>query len=466
MAEVQGLQSNSFAATLPPPPPPSGNAGGPAAGTDPFFEPVGNQWIARNGSQPVAQWIGGLSRNDVGLSTLDRWQAGSTAEATARQIETQLRAEIAPPTGGPLAGATLLDAITAPFDDVKVGYAMGQVAAGIEARIAADPDVPSANAAALATELRNRGAALSLGAAREATTQPGHYAFDGACYSSADALARAVTAERLNPTRTSVSAYTPEMARRDQQAAMDRAVLGQSSPLGMTWGQTAYMYARGTGASLEGQQRAYAAGTAGDALLGIGGAFVGVGAARGGLRLPGGQAAPSFRPTSTAPRTEPLPAPPGTVPVYLGRASNLSAGLGQVQGTYTGLVSAGTAGPLPSNLAGTFAGGRYDVVRLSQDTILYRAGTADKPLGQFFSLREPQGVLQTRMDQAVLPRWPDGGSSPLDTAFAVRIPAGTEVYVGRISAQGGIYGGGTDQILVRQPWTIDGVQVVGARPIR
>jgi hypothetical protein len=349
---------------------------------------------------------------------------------------------------------------------VKVGYAMGQAAAGIEARIAASPDVPSANAAALATELRNRGAAFSLGVAREATTQPGHYSFNGTCYLSADALARAVVAERLDPSRPSVSAYTPEMQQRDRQAALDRAVLGQPAPLGMTWGQTAYMYARGSGANLDQQQRAYALGTTGDALVGVGGAFAGVGAARGGLRLPGGQAAPSFAPASTTPRTEPLPATPGTIPVYLARASTISTSLGRVQGTYTGLVSASTAGPLPSNLAGTFAGGRYDVVRLTQDTILYRAGTADKPLGQFFSLREPQGVLQTRIDQAVLPRWPDGGTSPLDTAFAVRIPAGTEVYVGRIAAQGGIYGGGTDQILVRQPWAIDGVQVMGARPIR
>lgn len=67
----------------------------------------------------------------------------------------------------------------------------------------------------------------------------------------------------------------------------------------------------------------------------------------------------------------------------LSRASSLSSGLGEVRGTYTGLVNVGEAGPLRNNLAETFAGGRYDVVRLREDTILYRAGTADQPLGQF-----------------------------------------------------------------------------------
>lgn len=150
----------------------------------------------------------------------------------------------------------------------------------------------------------------------------------------------------------------------------------------------------------------------------------------------------------------------------MSRASSLSSGLGEVRGTYTGLVNVGEAGPLQGNLAETFAGGRYDVVRLGEDTVLYRAGTADQPLGQFFSRTKPQGVLQTRIDKAVPPVWPNGATSPLDTAFAVKIPAGTEVYVGRIGSQGGLYAGGADQIVVVKPWTINGVKVVGAKPIR
>lgn len=457
MAEVSGPRLGQS------PPPDAGPRA--AEARDAFFEPIGQQWLSRTGDQPVTDWLADLPRGDVGLSTLEGWQAGSTPEATTRTIETELRARIAPALPATFGGASLIDGIRREYDDIKVGYAMGQVAAGIEARVADSPGVPADDASRLAVELRNRGAALSLGAAREATTVPGSYNFNGRCYADADALARAVTQERLNPSGPVLRAYTPAMQQRDAQAAMDRAVLGQSSPLGVTWGQTAYLYARGNGANLEQQQRAYAAGTLGDATLGVAGAFAGVDAARNGSALPGGQArAPA--PIRSPLATEPLPSAPGAIPAYLGRASPSSAALGEVRGTFTGLVSAGREGPLPSNLAGTFAGGRYDVVRLAQDTVLYRAGVAGKPLGQFFSRTEPQGVLQTRMDQAVLPRWPDGGLSPLDASFAVRIPAGTDVYVGRIGSQGGLYAGGTDQILVRQPWMIDGVQVLGARPIR
>jgi filamentous hemagglutinin len=41
-----------------------------------------------------------------------------------------------------------------------------------------------------------------------------------------------------------------------------------------------------------------------------------------------------------------------------------------------------------------------------------------------------------------------------------------EVYIGRIGTQGGLYSGGVDQILVLKPWMIDGIEVIGTRPIR
>ena len=105
-------------------------------------------------------------------------------------------------------------------------------------------------------------------------------------------------------------------------------------------------------------------------------------------------------------------------------------------------------------------------MELSQDTTLYRAGTADRPLGQFFDTVPPDGVLQTRIDKAVLPVWPGGGTSPIDTAFAVSIPRGTTIYVGEVGSQGGIYVGNTQQIVVLKPWTIDGVQVLGQSPLK
>lgn len=117
------------------------------------------------------------------------------------------------------------------------------------------------------------------------------------------------------------------------------------------------------------------------------------------------------------------------------------------------------------DLAGPFVGGRYDVVELQQDTVLYRAGTADRPLGQFFSQEPPTSIVQTRVDKAVLPEWPGGGKSPLDTSFAVKIPKGTRVYVGEVGSQGGFYVGGTQQIVVVKPWSIRGVEVMESRSL-
>jgi filamentous hemagglutinin len=42
-------------------------------------------------------------------------------------------------------------------------------------------------------------------------------------------------------------------------------------------------------------------------------------------------------------------------------------------------------GPLSNDLSEIFSGGKYKEIVLQKDTILYRAGVADKPYGQFFS---------------------------------------------------------------------------------
>ncbi len=135
-------------------------------------------------------------------------------------------------------------------------------------------------------------------------------------------------------------------------------------------------------------------------------------------------------------------------------------------GNITGNYSAIEPGPLDDRLAETFAGGRYTRVVLEKDTILRRAGVEDQPLGQFFGQEAQSGVLQTRIDKAVLPEWPGGGKSPIDTAFDVKIPAGTEVYIGEVGSQGGFYVGGTEQIVVVKPWMIEGVEVMGASPLK
>ncbi|EOF5101318.1 hypothetical protein ACK1QP_004714, partial [Salmonella enterica] len=139
--------------------------------------------------------------------------------------------------------------------------------------------------------------------------------------------------------------------------------------------------------------------------------------------------------------------------------------LGLCKGEVTGEYSAINPGPLSDDLAGTFAGGKYRELILSQDTELYRASVEGRPFGQFFSLDKPQSVLQTRIDKAVLPNWPGGGTSPLDSVFKLKIPAGTKVYVGDVGYQNGIYLGGTQQIVVPSSWDIPGVQVLEQGPL-
>jgi len=139
--------------------------------------------------------------------------------------------------------------------------------------------------------------------------------------------------------------------------------------------------------------------------------------------------------------------------------------LGLCKGKISGEYSAINPGPLSDDLAGTFAGGKYRRIILSQDTELYRAGVEGHPFGRFFSLDKPQSVLQTRIDKAVLPNWPGGGSSPLDTVFKFKVPTGTKIYVGEVGYQHGIYLGGTQQILIPEPWDIPGVQVLGQEPL-
>ncbi|NQZ05943.1 MAG: hypothetical protein HRT35_02170 [Algicola sp.] len=128
--------------------------------------------------------------------------------------------------------------------------------------------------------------------------------------------------------------------------------------------------------------------------------------------------------------------------------------------------SAINPGPLADNLAGTFAGGRYTAHTLQYDTILYRAGTLNEPLGRFFSLKAPTSALQQRIDYAVLPVWPGGGKSPLDTIFKIKIPKGTTVYKGQTGSQNGIYVGGAEQIVLPTPWLINGLKVVKSSKLK
>jgi filamentous hemagglutinin len=74
-----------------------------------------------------------------------------------------------------------------------------------------------------------------------------------------------------------------------------------------------------------------------------------------------------------------------------------------------------------------------------------------------------------RIDTAVKPQWINpltgelAGSSPVNTVYAIKIPAGTTVYAGPVANQGGVYVGGQNisQIFVPEPWKLSGVTVIG-----
>jgi hypothetical protein len=99
-------------------------------------------------------------------------------------------------------------------------------------------------------------------------------------------------------------------------------------------------------------------------------------------------------------------------------------------------------------LASTFIGWRYKTYMLTEDFILYRAGPLRTSRPGYFSFDKPVGELQVRFDKAIKPVWPGGGASVVNTGYAVKIPKGTVVHVGEVSTQGGLFSGGTNQVLI------------------
>lgn len=119
-----------------------------------------------------------------------------------------------------------------------------------------------------------------------------------------------------------------------------------------------------------------------------------------------------------------------------------------------------------------FYGGRYDVEILKSPKILYRAGDQSNPLGQWFTESAPHSEIEVRINTAVKPIWTDRsgnytGSSPLNTVYEIKIPAGTTIYRGPVASQGGIYQGGLEyeQIFIETPWKIEGVEVISSKPL-
>lgn len=139
---------------------------------------------------------------------------------------------------------------------------------------------------------------------------------------------------------------------------------------------------------------------------------------------------------------------------------------------YNSYTNPGPLSEFSSTPNRNFYGGRYNKTVLSEDTIFYRAGNADNPLGQWFTRESPQSRAQVRIDTAVKDIWtnPDGsysGQSAIDKVYKIKIPKGTTIYNGPVGSQGGIYQGGLnkEQIFIDSPWNLDGVEVIDSWPI-
>jgi len=130
-----------------------------------------------------------------------------------------------------------------------------------------------------------------------------------------------------------------------------------------------------------------------------------------------------------------------------------------------------TGGPLDDinpNAAGSFHGGQYNVVKLEEDLVLYRAGDSTGrnggKMGSYFSRTPPKTRAQVRTSSAVKTEWTNSageitGVSKLDQVVEVRIPKGTTIFEGPIASMGGKHHGiGGNQIFIDKPWTIPGVE--------
>jgi curved DNA-binding protein CbpA len=120
---------------------------------------------------------------------------------------------------------------------------------------------------------------------------------------------------------------------------------------------------------------------------------------------------------------------------------------------------------VPLEKARTFMAHKFDSYRLEEDFVIYRAG-AERELGEFFSFERPASELQARMDKAIRPIWPGGGSSVVENGYAIKIPKGSLVYVGLAAPQGDAFLGGTQQIYIPEAKKLAGIEVLGNYELR
>ena len=104
-------------------------------------------------------------------------------------------------------------------------------------------------------------------------------------------------------------------------------------------------------------------------------------------------------------------------------------------------------GPLEGELASTFSGGRYATVITEEPIYLYRAWHrgGSQEFGMFWSTSPPKGSIAAQIDSALLPQW---GNKATEWTM-IQVPKGTKLFVGEVASQGGIWVGGTPQIIIR-----------------
>ncbi|OLL30852.1 hypothetical protein BTH42_14850 [Burkholderia sp. SRS-W-2-2016] len=140
--------------------------------------------------------------------------------------------------------------------------------------------------------------------------------------------------------------------------------------------------------------------------------------------------------------------------------------VGQIPGRILFEADAMTPGALGGDIAGTFSGGRYATMQLDQPLTVYRAWAPgqSREFGAFWSLEQPSGSLQTRIDSALLPEWGNIRGTSFSTQASqyttMQLPAGTNLHIGEVGSQGSAWVGGKSQLLIdggAQPlWKIGG----------
>ncbi len=104
------------------------------------------------------------------------------------------------------------------------------------------------------------------------------------------------------------------------------------------------------------------------------------------------------------------------------------------------------AGPLGEGVAATFRGGSYTQMVTQEATTLYRSyGGRAGELGSYWTRTAPAGPLQTRIDNALLPKW----GNTAENVSTISVPRGTTIYEGFAAPQGNLMGGGS-QIFIPQ----------------